>query len=169
VSTEEGRLALRSKFWVERRWFDWSPSSSKKVSAAIALQEHQRHSNEIKDMTLQVKAALRMGLKNLIDHLVERLTPHATGRKRFAATTITKVVEFLELFSARNVCGDRELAILADEAKAVLDGQTPDSIRDDEAVQEMVVKRMSDVKTGLDKLLEDMPERLLIVDDEDDE
>jgi len=168
VSTEAGRLALRSKFWVERRWFDWSPSSNKKVSAAIAYQENKRHTNEIKDMALQVKAALRIGFHKLIDHLVDRLTPGPDGnRKRFAPTTITKIVDFLELFSARNVCGDKELALLADEAKEVLAGRTPESIREDEEASAFVASRMSIVKENLDKLVQELPGRVLYLDDDD--
>lgn len=170
VSTEEGRNALRAKFWVERRWFDWSPSSDKKVSKAVAYQENKRHTDEIKEMALQVKAALRVGLKKLVDHLVERLTPGPDGsRKKFAPTTITKVVDFLELFSARNVCGDKELALLADEAKEVLAGRTPESIKDDEESSAFVASRMSVVKENLDKLLQEMPNRVLHLDDDDDD
>jgi hypothetical protein len=170
VNTEAGRLALRSKFWVERRWFDWSPSNEEKVSAAIAHQERTRQAAEIQDMALQVKTALRVGLKKLIDHLVERLAPQDNGkRKQFAPTTITKITDFLELFSARNVCGDKELALLADEAKSVLDGQTPESIKGDEGVAAVVAGRMSTVKENLDKLLRDMPARAINLGDDDDE
>jgi hypothetical protein len=121
-------------------------------------------------MALQVKAALRLGLKKLIDHLVDRLAPGPAGvKKKFAATTITKVVEFLELFSARNVVGDKELAVLADQAKEVLAGRTPESIREDEEAAAFIAERMSTVKTQLDKLLQDMPERVIKLDDDDDE
>jgi hypothetical protein len=170
VSTEAGRLALRSKFWVERRWFDWSPTNESKVSSVIAEQERKQQADEIKNMAMEVKAALRLGLKRLVDHLVERLTPGPGGsRKVFMASTITKIVEFLELFSARNVCGDRELALLADQAKEVLDGQTPESIRGNDEVQTAVAARMSEVKENLDKLLRDMPERVIDLDDDDDD
>jgi hypothetical protein len=170
VSTEAGRNALRAKFWVERRWFDWSPSSDKKVSKAIAHQERNRQATEIKDMALQIKAALRVGLKKLVDHLVDRLSPQPNGkRKQFATTTITKIVDFLELFSARNVCGDKELALLADEAKEVLSGQTPESIKGDEGIATVVAERMSTVKENLDKLLRDMPARAIDLGDDEDE
>jgi len=171
VSTPQGKAALRSKFWVERRWFDWTPASSKKVSSAIAEQERKRQATEIKDMALQVKAALRLGLSKLVSHLVERLTPGPGGaRKMFMPSTITKIVDFLELFSARNVCGDKELALLADRAKEVLAGQTAESIRENGEVQTVVATRMSEVKANLDKLLQEMPERAFnLYDDEDDD
>jgi hypothetical protein len=170
VSTEAGKQALRAKFWVERRWFDWTPASDKKVSKAVAYQENKRHTDEIKDMALQVKAALRVGFHKLIDHLVERLTPGPDGnRKKFAPTTITKIVDFLELFSARNVCGDKELALLADEAKEVLSGRTPESIREDEEAMAFVSSRMSVVKENLDKLVQELPSRVLYLEDESDD
>jgi hypothetical protein len=140
------------------------------VSKAIAYQEQQRQAEEIKDMGVQIKSALRFGLKNLIDHLVDRLTPHQNGnRKLFAATSVTKVVDFLDLFSARNVCNDTELALLADQAKDILAGQTPDSLRENEDIKAVVAKRMSVVKDQLDKLLHDMPKRAINLDDEDND
>ena len=167
---ERGRCDLRSRFWVERRWFDWSPSNEKKVSKAIAFQERQRQTSEIQDMAMQVKAALRLGLKKLIDHLVDRLTPGPGGsRKQFAPTTVTKVVDFLELFSARNVVGDSELALLADQAKEILGGQTVSDIKENEEVAAVVADRMSKVKTTLDKLVQDLPERVINLEDEDDD
>jgi hypothetical protein len=121
-------------------------------------------------MALQVKAALRVGFHKLINHLVDRLTPGPDGgRKRFAPTTITKIVDFLELFSARNVCGDKELALLADEAKEVLAGHTPQSIREDEEALAFVASRMSVVKDNLDKLVQELPGRVLYLDDDDDD
>lgn len=170
VSTEQGRNALRSKFWVERRWFDWVPVGCDKAPSAVAEQERIRHAEDIKDMAGQVKAALRVGLKKLVDHLVERLTPQPDGtRKKFAATTINKIVDFLELFHARNVCGDKELAVLADQAKEILAGQTPESIRHDEDVAETVASRMSEVKDTLDKLVQDTPIRNIYLDDDDED
>jgi hypothetical protein len=170
VGTLKGRHQLRSKFWVERRWFDWSPSSEKKVGSAVAYQEQQRQATEIQDMALQVKTALRVGLKKLIDHLVERLTPGPGGaRKAFAPTTITKVVDFLNLFSARNVCGDHELALLADQAKEVLSGQTHESLKESEEVKAVVATRMSVVAGHLDKLVQELPERTLMLDDDDED
>ena len=170
VSTPEGRMKLRSKFWVERQWFDWSPSNQSKVSDAVANQENLRHTAEVQDMAQQIKAALRLGLKKLIDHLVERLTPGPGGKKKqFAPTTVTKVVDFLSLFSARNVVGDRELAVLADQAKLVLDGQTADSIKEDDEMLALVATRMSEVKTGLDKLVLEVPDRFIQLEDEDEE
>lgn len=170
VSTQSGRAVLRSRFWVERRWFDWSPTNESKVSSAIAFQERQRQTNEIQDMALQVKAALRMGLKKLIDHLVERLTPGPGGsRKQFAPTTVTKVVDFLELFSARNVVGDSELALLAKQAEEILSGQTIADIKANEEIAAVVATKMTDVKGLLDKLVQDMPERMINLDDEEDD
>jgi hypothetical protein len=145
---DRGRRNLRGRFWVERRWFDWSPSSDKKVSKAIAYQERQRQSSEIQDMAVQVKAALRVGLKKLIDHLVDRLA----------------------LFSARNVVGDSELALLADQAKEILGGTDPSSLRTDEDLAAVVATRMTTIKTNLDQLVQDLPDRAInLEDDEEDE
>ena len=168
---DRGRRNLRGRFWVERRWFDWSPSSDKKVSKAIAYQERQRQSSEIQDMAVQVKAALRVGLKKLIDHLVDRLTPGPGGsRKQFAPTTVTKVVDWLALFSARNVVGDSELALLADQAKEILGGTDPSSLRTDEDLAAVVATRMTTIKTNLDQLVQDLPDRAInLEDDEEDE
>lgn len=167
---ELGQRSLRSRFWVERRWFDWTPSNEAKVSKAIAYQERQRQGTEIQDMALQVKAALRMGLKKLIDHLVERLTPGPGGsRKQFAPTTVTKVVDWLALFSARNVVGDSELALLANQAKEILGGADPSTLRTDEDLAAVVATQMTNIKTNLDQLVQDLPDRAINLEDEADD
>jgi len=168
--TKKDLSSLRAKFWVEFRWFDFAPASTTKVGDVIANREKQKSVAEVQDMAMQIKGALRTGLRKLISHLVERLTPKPDGsRKQFAPTTVNKVVEFLELFTARNVVGDNELALLANRATEILQGVDPRSLKDNDAAAAVVATQMGEVNTQLDALIQDMPERALQLDEDEDE
>ena len=162
--------SLRSMFWIERHWFDFSPSSSSKVGDVIADREHQRSADETKDLYNKVKAALRVSLKKLTSHLVGRLTPGPDGtRKQFAASTIDKVVEWLQIFSKRNVANDQELAMLANKAQGILEGVSIAELKTDADLAATVATQMGEVDQLLGKLVQDCDSRALALEDDEDE
>ena len=161
---------LRDRFYVESRWFDFSPASSTKVGPSIAEAEKANEENETADLYHKIRAAMRLALKQLIDHLVDRLTPGADGkRKQFAATTVTNCTEWLEIFSKRNVCNDTELALLANKAEGILKGVTVSDLKDSENVAANVALQMNEINTLLTGLVEECDERALALDEDDDE
>ena len=161
---------LRDRFYIERRWFDFSPASSTKVGPSIAEAEKANEENETADLYHKIRAAMRLALKQLVDHLVDRLTPGADGkRKQFAATTVTNCTEWLEIFSKRNVCNDTELALLANKADEILKGVSVSDLKDSEEVAANVALKMSEVNKLLTGLVEECDERALALDEDDDE
>ena len=161
---------LRKRFYIERRWFDFSPSSPTKVGPSIAEAEKANEENETADLYHKIRAAMRLALKKLVDHLVDRLTPDADGkRKQFAATTVTNCTEWLEIFAKRNVCNDAELAMLATKAEGILKGVTVSDLKDSENVAANVALQMNEVNKLLTGLVEECDERALALDEDDDE
>lgn len=165
----DNMIRLRNRFYLERRWFDFSPSSPDKVGPAIATAEAANRANEAADLYNKVKAALRVALRDLIGHLAERLTPGADGKKKqFAPTTITNITEWLDIFSKRNVCKDESLADLAGKAEKILKGVTVDSLKEDADIAATVRAQMDEINTALTGLVEEMDDRALALDDEED-
>lgn len=98
------------------------------------LAEREARSREVafRNMEAEVKCALRTTLCDMLTRLNDSLTPGEDGRKKkFYTTTVTNLAEFLELFAARNVADDNELAALAEQAKAIIQGASPDDLRED--------------------------------------
>ncbi len=165
---------LGAAFWVERRLFDLARPSESKLGPKVASQENLRAAAEIEQDFLMVKAALRLTLRSLVDHLAERLAPAADGsKKQFGNTTVGKLVEFVELLPFRNVVDDTALAECANQAKKLLEGYTPEDFKsnddDGAALRAHVSSKLFEIKGVLDGLVEEMPERQIVLAGEDSE
>jgi len=160
---------LRQSFWVERRMFDFSPPSETKLSEAVYQQERSRWQQTFAEAENEVRQALRESMLTLVSHLAERLEPSPDGKKKVLRdSAVDKVVEFLELFDRRNVLNDKELKALVVRARQVLseDSVMAEALRQDGAVREIVRRRMEEVKTRLDALVESGPARVITFDEE---
>jgi hypothetical protein len=74
-------------------------------------------------------------------------------------------VEWLELFSKRNVLGDAELAEMVEQAKGVLEGVDVKDLRNDGKFRADIGQQMVEVKERLDSLLVNAPSRKISFDD----
>ena len=98
--------------------------------------------------------------------MVEVLTPGEDGKpKRFHATTVTKLNEFLENFSIRNVTDDKVLASIVDSAQKLLNGVDVKDLRENEAVRDGVHKSFGLVKQCLDSLVVEGGSRKIQLED----
>jgi len=115
----------------------------------------------------EVTMALRQGLKELIDHMLERLTPDADGSvKKFKDATVTSIQDFLQTFSQRNVLGDQELEGLVEKAQRILGNRDGKSIRENEDVRVVVSQGLKKVSKALDTLVTSQSRKMRLGDDE---
>jgi hypothetical protein len=99
------------------------------------------------------------------------LTPGADGaRKIFRDSAISNLVEFLELFSARNVTGDTDLSALAERARAITATAIPEHLRDKgrqgEDLRTQVARQTAEVKAAVDGLIQSEKRRRFNLDEE---
>jgi len=155
---------FRRAFWVERKLFDFSPPGKAKLSEAVYQQERDRWQKIFVEAENEVKLALRESMLKLVSHLAEKLQPTPDGKKRILKdSAVDKVVEFLELFDRRNVLDDQELKALVARARQVLkrDDMMGEALRQDDAIRDIVSRRMDEVKAGLDSLIQSGPARVI--------
>ena len=100
---------------------------------------------------------LRQTVSDLVGGLVESLTPIQEGerageKKKFYASSVTKITDFIETFKRRNICGDEELDSEVEKLKQLVTGIDLKSMSTDLALREKVKKDMTQAKSGLDKL-----------------
>jgi hypothetical protein len=69
------------------------------------------------------------------------------------------LVEFLDLFGARNVTRDDQLARLVAQARGIIADATPDSLKSDVGLRERVRNGMQQVTAAVDTLIRDTPRR----------
>jgi len=113
-----------------------------------------------KDATDQITLCLRGGFKELVDHMVDRLTvAPGEDKKIFKNTLIGNMIDFLDTFKSRNIVNDQQLNDLVEQARNVMSGITPDALRKDEELRAAVAEQFVVMKANIDQMIEEMPTR----------
>ena len=148
---------LRSSFRMEWQLLKFeTPGTDAGLSDALYDVERQKAELIWKEAEQEVTAALRVGLSEVVNKLVSSLEPKADGgKKRLFESTVESLSTFLQTFSDRNVLGDKQLQDLVAKAKKVVNGQTVEGLRTNEAARQSVQQGLSQVATKLDKLIVD--------------
>ncbi len=143
------------------------PGTLSTLSERLLKRETDNVSRKVGQMLDEAKATLREAMAELVDHLMERLTPDTNGKaKTCKASTVTNLMDFLDRFDARNLGQDFDLQKLVNQAKGLLSGMDPASIRKDDSVATVVREGMRAIKSQLDALLVEKPSRVYALEDE---
>jgi hypothetical protein len=113
---------------------------------------------------------LRKAVTDLVGGLVESLTDKSTGeKKKFHASSVTKITEFIDNFKGRNICGDAELDAEVEKLRGLVEGIDPDKLsagdKGDEAMREKVRKSMEGMAARLKPLLIAAESRVINLND----
>lgn len=157
--------ALRRAFGIE--WYFLAltaPRSLQNVSEEIYMESKRRMEQNIATATESVQAILREQFKKLVDHLVDRLTPEADGKKRVFRDTLTSnFKEFLAKFSTMNITDDVELDNLVGVARQLLDGVEPDALRDLDELRSDTLAKFQTIQSLTDELIVNEPARRILI------
>jgi hypothetical protein len=157
----------RKCFYVERRLLDFSLPGQAKIGQFIYENEKKRVEQDLQNTANEIKLALREALQGLVGRLADALEVGPDGTKKvFRDTAVTKLKEYLDLFSARNIADDDELAELVKQAKGVLNGKTPDDLRTNITTRQMVKTEVARLANAAAQLVDKLPSRLISFDDE---
>jgi hypothetical protein len=142
---------IEAQFTCRWRWLQIDVPE--KLPTDVEAREKAKAESFYKMQMRLVAAALRYGLKDLVDNLIERLTPDESGKpKIFRDTLITNFRDFIDAFPSRYIVEDKPLEELVNRANALLNGVKPDDMRADRSVVESVRIAMSSIKEQLDTL-----------------
>lgn len=160
---------VRAAFEFDWQWVSFStPGKLKEISSEFFKQEQEKAAAHWQQATNEITLLLRTGLKDLVDHMVDRLTPSDDGKtKKFHSSTIENIKEFLANFSIRNVTDDSQLEMIVKSAQSLLSGIDAKTIRTNEAVRDSTKHGFELVKQCLDGLVIDAGSRKIILDDEE--
>lgn len=107
------------------------------VLATVNKQLFEREREKVKiqwaDTAQEVRDALRVGFTRLVSEFSEKLgTDPESGKPRvFQKGRLEKLKDFLTTFECRDLTGDTELALLASQARQLIDGVDPNKLRKD--------------------------------------
>lgn len=158
--------ALRKAFSLDYQMFAIDvPDTLQQVNAAAFEEERKKAEAYWAEVKENVASVLRAELKELVDHLVERLDSSDGRPKIFRNSLLENFEDWTKLFADRNLANDSELAGLVDKVKSALTGVNPDDIRDSKQVRDYVKAQFGDIKATADKLCIDKPKRAFDLED----
>lgn len=146
--------ALRGAFGVRARWLSLNvPAALEQVNAALYERERARVKMQWTAAFDEAQQALREGFAGLVGKLAERLAPDADGKpKTFQSSTVDNLSAFLEMFNDRNITNDEQLQAMVRQAKALLDGADPLTLRKQETTRERVLQGFTEIEAQLTAL-----------------
>jgi hypothetical protein len=143
-----------------------SPAALEGIDASILERERAKASAAWSSALDEANAVLLAGMKELVDHMVERLQPAEDGKKRiFRDSLVGNFREFFRTFPERNLSGSTELNELAAEVSGLLNGVDAKGLRDNEALRDLVRGGMATVKAKLDVAICAAPARKYSADE----
>ena len=161
--------AIRAAFGVEWSYFTMgTPDNLSGLNREIWEREKAKAARQWSEASRQVQTLLRASMAELVSHMVDRLAPGESGkRKKFRESMVGNLRDFLQTFPARNVTNDTKLAELVTRADELLSGIDAKVLRDCEALRDSVQRGMTEVKAALDTMLIDRPGRAISLSDDE--
>jgi hypothetical protein len=99
----------------------------------------------------------------LLAHLGERLNTGEGGERRiFRDSVVGNLREFFQRFEQLNVRSSPELDALVEQAQQLVQGVTPQQLRDSGELRQRIAEEMARVQTRVEGLLTEAPRRRLI-------
>jgi len=154
---------VRGCFDVRWNYFAMNtPQVLQAISAKLFTREQAKATVQWNEMLEEIRDGLRLTFKELVDALVDKLTPAPDGtRKKLVG--VDRLLEFLDTFSKKDVADDEQLRVLVEETGSLLSDQDISQLRKDQGLRELVQERMQSVKVVLDSLVEDAPARQIVL------
>lgn len=154
----EDIICLYSFTW---RYLDITvPAKLQQVAPEIykrELAQFESLMNEAKEVAV---SALYEEVAELVERMVNRLGMDEDGKPRkFRDSLVNNFTEFFETFKDRNIFNSDKLTEIVDRAKTVLNGVSPDALRQYPDFREKVKADMQGVRQMVEEACVDLPRR----------
>jgi hypothetical protein len=139
------------------------PSYLVQLSPELYRRERERVAARFEEAVRLAEEAFRVEFARLVSHLAGRLSgADAEGRPLvFRDTAVTNLREFFDRFRSLSVRSDADLDALVAEAQRVVQGLSPQDLRDESGLRRTVATQLARVQSDLEALLVDWPNRSL--------
>jgi len=162
--------AFRACFGMDLQYLTVSvPRLLERVSAQLFAREAEKAQIQVTEVARRVEDALLAGLKETVDHLVDRLTQGPDGKpKTFRASLLDHARDFFTVFKERNLTGRLDLNELAEQAQQILAHVDAPALRQSDTLRSDVGKGFREIQTQLDAAIIPRPIRQIRFDGEED-
>lgn len=138
---------MRAAYRVEKRYLSFNVLAALAgINKALFDQALEQSKTERAEMAQVIRDGMRGGFLNIVSHFSEVLGKDDEGKPRvFHASTAEKLKDFCRTFTDRDLTGDTDLASLATQSLALVEGVDPKSIRSDEAFRETLANQFKQI------------------------
>jgi len=99
----------------------------------------------------------------LVGHLTDRLAGQDDGQpKVFRDSVVGNLAQFFERFRHLNIRSNDQLDELVEQAQHIVQGRSPQQLRDNDTLRQSVATQLTEVQNTLDELLVDRPRRNIL-------
>jgi hypothetical protein len=155
---------IRGLFGVE-----WSfpscepPSYLMRLKPEIYEEQCRQVAARFEEAVHLAEQAFATEFRKLLSHLTERLTNGENGTHQvFRDSAVGKLREFFSRFQHLNVRSNAELDALVEQAQRLVQGVTPQDLRDNDSLRQHVATEMTRVQAQVEGLIVDRPRRRII-------
>jgi hypothetical protein len=139
------------------------PSYLMRVAPEVFEEERRRVLGRFEEAVRLAEQAFATEFGRLLAHLAERLTNGETGERRvFRDSAVGNLTEFFQRFAQLNVRSNPELDALVEEAQRLVQGVSPQQLRDSDALRQQIAGDMGRVRERVEGLITDAPRRRLV-------
>jgi hypothetical protein len=136
------------------------PEYLRELNPALFEQESERVAARFNEAVRLAEEAFTDEFSKLVAHLGDRLTGGEDGKpKVFRDSAVENLTEFFERFRALNIGSSAQLDQLVEQARRIVRGVAPQTLRDDQSLRQRVSTQLAGVQSVLDGLLVDRPRR----------
>lgn len=114
------------------------------------LKEREQRAQAVEDF----KGELRLAGAKLVEVLYDTVKPQPDGKKRrFYDSSVENLVEFIKNFSKQDIADDLGMQSEMKRLAQVLDGVTPDKLKESDSLKATIYKELAAVKQNLGALV----------------
>lgn len=153
-------IDITRKFRFEWRFLTLDvPGKSTVLPPEIYEREKEKFQSMMDETRELAISVLREEFAKTVNGLTEKLNKDSTQPRVIKSSMFNKMREFLDGFGTRNIFEDEVLAELSQQAKALIEGVSPDGIKGNDVMRQKIKNEMNELKFAIDSAIEDMPRR----------
>ena len=140
-----------------------APTYLRQLNPELYEQECARIAARFDEAVRLTEAAFIDEFTQLVGHLTERLAGQNDGQpKVFRDSAVGNLDQFFERFRHLNIRSNDQLDELVEQAQHIVQGRSPQQLRDNNALRQSVATQLTEVQNALDELLVDRPRRNIL-------
>ena len=156
-------------FAMDVKIFEFSaPTALRAVNAELYERELERIKKTWEFAEAQVSQVLLQEMSGMVDHLVDKLKPDETGKKKiFRNSMVEKFQEWLTMVNDRNIAEDGRVTDLVNRARDLIGGIAPSELRNkkSEAMRNDIASGFEQIQSELALSIIEAPRRAIDLED----